>query len=104
MATGPEKWENIKSLFEAAQDVPSSDLPAFLEQRSPDPEIRSEVNRLLSEYREAEGFLSTPAVGHLHGDRLQYEHALDSIRFPPGEVLASRFTIVRFLAAAAMGV
>jgi serine/threonine protein kinase len=109
MATGPEKWESIKSLFEAAQDVPPGDLHGFLEQRTPDPEVRSEVSRLLSEYREAEGFLSTPAVGHLCDERrddgqFSPPNTPEPIRFPAGEVLGGRFTIIEFLAAGGMGV
>jgi serine/threonine protein kinase len=103
MAVEREKWEIIKSLFEAAQDVPPAELLAFLEQQSPDPEIRSEVSRLLSEYREAQDFLSTPAVGPLGGDKL-LGRTSDKIRFPPGEVLAGHFTIVEFLAEGGMGV
>ncbi|MFY9647905.1 MAG: serine/threonine-protein kinase [Terriglobales bacterium] len=102
MVTGPEKWESVKSLFEAAQTVPPGELEAFLERQSPDPEVRSEVSRLLSEYHEAEGFLSTPAVGRLHADPSAV--AADFDRFPPGEVLSGRFTIVEFLAAGGMGV
>jgi eukaryotic-like serine/threonine-protein kinase len=104
MATGPEKWESIKSLFEAAQDVPPADLPAFLEQRSPDPEVRSEVSRLLSEYHEAERFLSTPAVGRFHDGRFPSEHTSDANHFLPGEILADQFKITEFLAAGGMGV
>src|SRR5208282_1448558 len=103
MATGPEKWENIKSLFEAAQGVPPGELPAFLEQQTPDAEIRLEVSRLLAEYRESEGFLSTPAVGRIHGDALVWEQSGDGKQFSPGEVLDGRFTIVEFLAAGGMG-
>jgi len=103
MAVEREKWESIKSLFEAAQDVPPAELLAFLEQQSPDPEIRSEVSRLLSEYREAQDFLSTPAVGPLCGDKL-LGRTPDTVRFPPGEVLAGHFTIIEFLAEGGKGV
>jgi eukaryotic-like serine/threonine-protein kinase len=104
MAVEREKWESIKSLFEAAQDVPPAELLAFLEQQSPDPEIRSEVSRLLSEYREAQDFLSTPAVGPLGGDTLRLGRTPDTLRFPAGEVLAGHFTIIEFLAEGGMGV
>lgn len=104
MATGPEKWESIKSLFEAAQEVAPSDLVAFLEQESSDPEVRSEVSRLLSEYQQAEGFLSTPAVGSLRSDGCGSGGALDANRFALGEELAGHFTIVEFLAEGGMGV
>jgi eukaryotic-like serine/threonine-protein kinase len=104
MTAEPEKWENIKSLFEAAQDVLPAELPAFLERQSSDPEVRSEVRRLLSEYHEAEDFLSTPAVGTLQADLLPPEPGHDSDHFPPGEVLAEQYTIVEFLAAGGMGV
>src|SRR5208282_5982623 len=69
----------------------------------PDAEIRLEVSRLLAEYRESEGFLSTPAMGRIHGDALVWEQSGDGKQFSPGEVLDGRFTIVEFLAAGGMG-
>ena len=62
----------------------------------PDPETRAEVERLLQEYRQAENFLSTPAVGRL-------AESAETLAFSPGEVLAGRYKIVEFIAAGGMG-
>ncbi|HKF04731.1 MAG TPA: protein kinase [Candidatus Sulfotelmatobacter sp.] len=92
------KWETVKSLFEAAQEVAPEDLSQFLATRCQDPEVCAEVERLLREYREAESFLSTPAVGRIS------EPLDQSLIFSPGEILAGHFKIAEFIAAGGMGV
>ena len=62
MASAPEKWETIKALFEAAQDLSPEELTAFLAESAPDEDVRAEVRRLISEYHQAGTFLSTPAL------------------------------------------
>jgi serine/threonine protein kinase/dipeptidyl aminopeptidase/acylaminoacyl peptidase len=57
-----EKWETVKALFEAAQEVDSAGRHGFLNETVSDPEIRAEVVRLLAEYDKAGDFLSTPAL------------------------------------------
>src|SRR4029077_3479003 len=93
------KWETVKSLFEAAQGVAPEELSEFLAARCQDPEVCAEVVRLLAEYREAESFLSTPAVGRISTAPLD-----EALRFAPGEILAGRFKVVEFIAAGGMGV
>jgi hypothetical protein len=94
-----EKWEIVKVLFEAAQELAPEDVLSFLQQQTPDAWVRAEVERLLGEFRQAGGFLSTPVMGSLTAVR-----APESQRFSPGEVLAGRFTITDFVAAGGMGV
>ena len=65
MEAQQSKWETVKSLFEAAQGIGPDELSQFLATRCQDKEVCAEVERLLREYREAEGFLSTPAVGRI---------------------------------------
>jgi len=96
METQPAKWEIVKSLFEAAQDLPPEEVAQFLADRCQDPDVCREVQRLLSEYREASGFLSSPAVARLWPS--------DSVEFSAGEVIAGRYKIVEFVAAGGMGV
>lgn len=91
------KWETVKSLFEAAQGIPPEQLSEFLATRCPDKEVCAEVERLLREYREAENFLSTPAVGRIS------EPLEEPLKFSPGEILANHFRIVEFIAAGGMG-
>jgi serine/threonine protein kinase/Tol biopolymer transport system component len=73
MALHKEKWETVKALFEAAQQVDSSGRIDYLRDATTDPEVRAEVERLLVEYDEAGGFLSTPAVPALQRNHRPYE-------------------------------
>jgi tetratricopeptide (TPR) repeat protein len=109
MTLEPEKWETVKALFDDALEFSPQDVPSFLEQQTPDASIRSEVERLLAEFREADKFLSDPVLGRisdtsLTGRSLGNPQSPASPQFAPGEVIASRFTIVEFVAAGGMGV
>jgi serine/threonine protein kinase len=97
MEAQQSKWETVKSLFEAAQGIAPAELAEFLATRCQDKEVCAEVERLLREYREAESFLSTPAVGRIS------EPLEDSPKFQPGEILGGHFKIVEFIAAGGMG-
>jgi eukaryotic-like serine/threonine-protein kinase len=96
MERQPTKWEAVKRLFEGALEIPPDELAKFLAENSPDPETRSEVERLIQEYRQAEGFLSTPALGRL-------SEAVEPLTFAPDETLAGRYKIVEFIASGGMG-
>src|SRR5262249_49484946 len=76
-----------------------AELSQFLATKCQDKEVCAEVERLLREYREAESFLSTPAVGRISGPPLE-----EALKFEPGEILAGHFKIVEFIAAGGMGV
>lgn len=52
------RWPQIKKIVDAALDRDPSERARFLDQACPDPEIRKEVDSLLS--HEAEGFLEEP--------------------------------------------
>jgi len=109
MTLEPEKWETVKVLFDAAGELAPQDVPSFLERQTPDQEIRSEVERLLAEFREADKFLSDPVVGRISDTSLSGRSLADralpgSTQFAPGEVIAGRFTIADFIAAGGMGV
>ena len=99
MATAPENWETIKALFDGALELDSQERQLFLVKNSPDPVVRAEVERLLSEHDQAAGFLSTPALCNFV---LKGEHPTH--RLHEGELLAARFRIVRFIASGGMGV
>jgi len=114
MTLEPEKWETVKALFDAAQELAPQDVSSFLEQQTPDPAIRSEVERLLAEFREADKFLSDPVLGRisdvsLSGRSLSGRSLADRPsgappQFTRGDVIAGRFTISDFVAAGGMGV
>src|SRR5580692_8406438 len=99
MEAQQSKWETVKTLFEAAQDIAPEELSQFLATKCHDPEICAEVERLLGEYHGAESFLSTPAVGRISGPPLN-----QTLKLTPDELLAGRFKIVEFIAAGGMGV
>ncbi len=52
------RWQQIKKIVDAALDRDPSERAHFLDQACPDPEIRKEVDSLLT--HEAEGFLEEP--------------------------------------------
>src|SRR5947199_10053679 len=58
----PEQWEQIKELFEAARQLPSTEQIKFLDQSCPtDSVTRLEVERLLAYAQESKGFLDSPS-------------------------------------------
>ena len=79
MEAQPTKWETVKALFEAALEVPPEEVSRFLTQRCTDADVCAEVERLLTEHREAADFLSTPALGPLRPDKVN-----DPAKFEPG--------------------
>jgi len=98
MATQPQNWEKVKAIFQEALEKDSSVRSDFLRDKCPDAEIRFEVERLLAEYEQAGGFLSTPAL-----DDFPVETEIPTQRLLQGQLLAGRFRIVRFIAAGGMG-
>ncbi len=99
MEAPPSKWETVKTLFEAAQELAPEKVSQFLAANCQDSQIREEVERLLREYRQAESFLSTPALGRLSPSRVE-----GVAEFSPGEILSGRYKIIEFVAAGGMGV
>jgi len=64
----PEKWLEVKEIFNAALDLPLEERASFVEKRCADNELREEVKALLSSSDEAENFIEDPAltrVSHL---------------------------------------
>jgi serine/threonine protein kinase/tetratricopeptide (TPR) repeat protein len=98
MGTAKVKWEAVKALFESAQELPPDQVSLFLTQNCQDVEVCAEVERLLQEYRQAEAFLSTPALGRLSDD------TQPRMEFHSGEMLAGRFKVIEFVASGGMGV
>ncbi|MGB7437299.1 MAG: serine/threonine-protein kinase, partial [Candidatus Acidiferrum sp.] len=98
MELSPEKWETIKSLFEAALEEDSTRRSAFLQGRCPDATVRAEVERLLAEHDKAGEFLSTPALANLTP---KVEPPTEGLL--EGTLLAGRFLVVRFIAGGGMG-
>ncbi len=59
----PERWQKIKSVFDAALEVEDSRRPEFLDEAcAGDTSLRSEIQKLLDSFGEAESFIEQPAV------------------------------------------
>jgi serine/threonine protein kinase len=97
MEVTAEKWEQVRALFDVALCQEPAYRPAVLA-RCPEPEIRILVEKLLASYDEAGSFLSTP---FLKTDRSFL--TLPKEAFVPGDLIASRFRIIRLIAKGGMG-
>jgi serine/threonine protein kinase len=66
MEMTPDKWKEVKVLFEAALDRPSDCRLQFLEDSCTDDHLRAEVARLLAEYEDAGPTLTSPLDNSAH--------------------------------------
>jgi serine/threonine protein kinase/tetratricopeptide (TPR) repeat protein len=98
MGMCPEQWNSVKELYEAALECNTAKRAAFLQENTADEVVREEVRRLLAERDGVTSFLSVlPYAGNQPFSNQR------ETRFAPGQVLAERFRIVRFIAAGGMG-
>jgi eukaryotic-like serine/threonine-protein kinase len=59
----PERWQQVKEIFETALERAPDERPAFLDQACDgDEPLRREVQSLLASYEEGESFMERPAV------------------------------------------
>jgi len=59
----PEKWLEVKTIFNAALDLPAAARAAFVEEKcAADDALREEVEALLASSDEAAGFIEAPAL------------------------------------------
>jgi serine/threonine protein kinase len=106
-----EQEQSAAKLFEAALDLPPERRAAFLDQACYEaPQLRRLVEELLLDNDRLGSFLGTPAFGKPNEasssgfDRLgQTVFPESSERFRPGEIIAGRFLVVRFIARGGMG-
>src|SRR5579863_5415074 len=91
-----ERWGQIKETFAAVVDMPPSERPnALAELCQNDLELKSEVERLLTQHDDMGGFLessSPPGRGIFAGQR-----------FADDEIVAGRYRITEFLGEGGMG-
>lgn len=98
VSESPENAGRVKELFEAAMGLAPEQRSAFVRKSEMEPAVCEEVERLLSEHDQTTRSLSSPALQEF---RFQPKRSIN--RFSPGEVLAGRFQVARFIAAGGMG-
>ncbi len=97
----PRTWQRVKQLFSEAADLPTADRTAFVFRATRDqPELADEVLKLLALDPDADHPIDRLAVS---SDLLTSAFNSKSHRHQPGEVLASRYEVRRFLAAGGSG-
>lgn len=110
----PEKWQKIKGLFEAAQEIRHEKRQSFLANAcSNDEELKSEVEKLLDSFENADSsFLEEPAEKEVASQILEQKtKALNNQTtgevqpdaFVAGTVLDKRYRIIGLLGKGGMG-
>jgi serine/threonine protein kinase len=96
--TPSARWARVRTLFHRALALPSEERAAYLSDQPEDDEVKGEVESLLANHREADGFLSdTPDLASADADA-----ASEIARFPMGTRLGA-FEIVGPLGTGGMG-
>lgn len=92
----PERWAQVKEIFEGAMDLPAAQRGRFLHQQcGADAALRTEVESLLDEHDEAGEFLETPMVEE--ANELWNRRSVSRRRFSVGEIMGDRYKVVRLL-------
>jgi Tol biopolymer transport system component len=101
--TGP--GQSAEELFGEALELPPDRRATFLDQACRDvPELRRLVEQLLEKHQGAGSFLADPAFTPDGNTTLAVASTTaNSGRFQPGQLIAGRFAIVRFIARGGMG-
>jgi tRNA A-37 threonylcarbamoyl transferase component Bud32/tetratricopeptide (TPR) repeat protein len=93
------RWNRLRSLYDVALDVPSSERRAALESHaSDDPELVAEILAMLEREKEIGSLLDVD-----DGAALRREMERGAGLFDSGDLLAARFRVVRCLGTGGMG-
>jgi len=99
MKLTPAQWESVKSLFDSALECTPEARSSHVRQNCRDGSVVEEVERLLANYQEMGSFITAPAMEAIVGSPDSPPHASLAV----GDILAGRFSIVRFIARGGMG-
>jgi len=95
----PERWEQVRQLFETAAELDPAKRTAFLEAEcGPDADLRAEVDRLLAADETSGGFF-----GGATNVRMFLGAQPDQPVFSEHDIVADRFLIVRYIGRGGMG-
>jgi hypothetical protein len=101
---GGTNWEEVKKRFEEAVQLESSAREGLLASiRLSSPAVFDEVARLLSGYQQLESSTQTFILNRDLRTELPFAPTLVRT-FEPGEVIADRYEVTRFIAKGGMGV
>jgi serine/threonine protein kinase/tetratricopeptide (TPR) repeat protein len=99
MELTPEQWERVKALFESILENPPAQRSELLTSANEDQAVLDEVGRLLRSHSEAGNFLSISPLP----SPVVTDETTETQLFSPGDLLADRFRITRFIARGGMG-
>lgn len=107
MSGNGDRSEQVITLFSEMLRRERPERRRFIEQTcAGDPDLYRELSEMLEWEERMGGFLKDPLIQHIDFDALEQDVGFEAMEqpFQPGELVAERFTIIRFVASGGMGV